>query len=60
MDNLLAAVGLVLILEGLVWALAPSMVERMLQALRDLPEVARRQVGALAVVSGLILLLLAG
>jgi len=50
----LLAVGLVLILEGLVYALAPSMIEKMLLVLRNLPENIRRQVGALAVVLGLI------
>ena len=50
------ALGLVLIVEGLVYVLAPSLVERMLETLRALPEPARRQLGALALVSGLILL----
>jgi uncharacterized protein len=50
------ALGLVLIVEGLVWVLAPSLVERLLETLRDLPEGARRQFGALALVSGLIFL----
>lgn len=53
------ALGLVLIVEGLVWVLAPSLVERILEALRDLPEPARRQIGGLAVVTGLILLWIA-
>ena len=56
MAGLLAALGLVLILEGALWALAPSAVERLLEMMRALPEAARRQLGALAVVSGLILL----
>lgn len=50
------ALGLVLIVEGLVYVLAPSLVERMLEALRALPEPARRQLGGLALVAGLILL----
>lgn len=49
-------VGLVLIIEGLAWALAPSLIEKLLLALRDLPLAARRQIGALGVVSGLILI----
>jgi len=53
------ALGLVLILEGLVWVLAPSLVERMLETLRDMPHAARRQIGALVLVSGLILLWIA-
>lgn len=50
------ALGLVLIVEGLAYVLAPSLVERMLEALRTLPEQARRQIGALGIVVGLILL----
>ncbi len=51
----LLALGLVLIVEGLVWALAPSIVERLLQEMRALPEAARRQLGLLGLVIGLIL-----
>lgn len=50
------ALGLVLIVEGLVYVLAPSLVERLLETLRALPEPARRQLGALSLVTGLILL----
>lgn len=53
------AIGLVLVVEGLVWALAPGLVERMLIALRALPTGARRQFGVLAVVLGLLLLWIA-
>ncbi len=59
MATIFLALGLVLIIEGLVWVLAPSLVERMLETLRALPESVRRQVGALALVSGLILLWIA-
>ena len=58
MSWLVLGIGLVLIVEGLVYALAPSLVERMLEALRDIPEPARRLIGALAVVIGLGLVLL--
>ena len=54
MSTLLLALGLVLIVEGLAYALAPSLIERMLEALRSLPESAVRQIGLLALVSGLI------
>ena len=50
------ALGLVLILEGLAYALAPSLIERMLQALSEIPENARRSMGALAIVIGLVFL----
>lgn len=51
----LLALGLVLIVEGLAYALAPQLLERMLEILRTLPETALRQIGSLAVVMGLIL-----
>ena len=56
MGVILLALGLVLIVEGLAYALAPSLLERMLEALREMPREAVRQMGALAAVSGLILL----
>ncbi|MEX0306737.1 MAG: DUF2065 domain-containing protein [Ruegeria sp.] len=56
MGMILLAFGLVLIVEGLAYALAPSLIERMLEALRAMPEQARRLVGLLCVISGLILL----
>ncbi len=56
MGMILLALGLVLIVEGLAWVLAPALIEQMLEMLRNLSESARRQIGALAVVSGLILL----
>ncbi len=59
MATALLAIGLVLLVEGLVWVLAPSIVERLLEAIRDLPEPARRQLGALALVTGLILIWIA-
>lgn len=59
MATIFLALGLVLIVEGLVWVLAPSLVERLLEVMRNLPEPARRQFGALALVTGLILLWLA-
>ena len=50
---MLLALGLVMIVEGLAYVLAPSLIERVLEALRSLPEAARRQMGALVLVSGL-------
>ncbi len=55
MSMTLLALGLVLIVEGLAWALAPSAIEKMLEALRDMPFEARRIAGFLAIVAGLIL-----
>ena len=59
MSLVLLALGSVLIFEGLVYALAPSFLEQMLEMLRRIPEAALRQLGALAVVVGLILVWLA-
>ena len=59
MSLVLLALGLVMILEGLVYALAPSLLERMLEMLRQMPVEAVRQVGALIVVVGLICVWLA-
>lgn len=57
-STLLLAFGLVLILEGLVFALAPSRIEDLLRALAHLPESARRLIGALALVLGILLITL--
>jgi uncharacterized protein len=48
--------GLVLIIEGLVFALAPSRLEDVLEMLRRLPIEARRVIGLGAVTVGLFLL----
>ena len=55
MSIILLAFGLVMILEGLVYLLAPSLLERMLEMLREMPQEAVRQIGALVVVVGLAL-----
>jgi uncharacterized protein YjeT (DUF2065 family) len=59
MTWLLLAVGLVMIVEGLAYALAPSLVIRMLEVLRAMPEAALRQVGLLAMVIGVLLVWIA-
>jgi uncharacterized protein YjeT (DUF2065 family) len=58
--TIILALGLVLIIEGLAYALAPSLVERMLEALRAMPLAARRMMGQLAILAGVALLWLAG
>ena len=57
MEYILLAIGLVLVLEGLVYALAPSVVEDLLEALRQLPIDQRRIVGFLALALGVVLIL---
>ena len=54
-ETALLALGLVLIVEGLVYALAPSLIDQMLAALAALPPEARRVMGLLALVTGLAL-----
>ena len=49
------ALGLVLIVEGLVYVLAPSLVEDLLEALKTMPPEARRLIGLLALIVGLAL-----
>jgi uncharacterized protein YjeT (DUF2065 family) len=59
-STLVLALGLVLVLEGLVFALAPSRIEDLLRALTELSEGARRLIGALALVLGGGLIVLSG
>ena len=57
--NILLAIGLVLIVEGLVYALAPSLVEDLLEALKKLSLEMRRTFGFLVLVLGVCFLLAA-
>ncbi|MEM6277720.1 MAG: DUF2065 family protein [Pseudomonadota bacterium] len=59
MSWIILALGLVLLLEGLVYALAPSLVEEMLAALKALSLETRRLIGLLAMVGGAICVLVA-
>ena len=52
MSLILLAFGLVLLIEGLAYALAPSLIERMLEVLRSMPQPAIRQVGLLIALTG--------
>ncbi|SMY09526.1 DUF2065 domain-containing protein [Flavimaricola marinus] len=56
MGTALFALGLVLVVEGLAWALAPSSIEAMLEALRRLGLDQRRLVGLGAVAAGVALI----
>ena len=51
----LLAVGLVLIVEGLVYALAPSLVDDLLDMLKTLPLETRRLMGLAALALGVLL-----
>jgi uncharacterized protein YjeT (DUF2065 family) len=52
---LLLALGLVLIVEGLVYALAPSLVEDMLRALAQISIDKRRSIGLIVLCGGIAL-----
>jgi uncharacterized protein YjeT (DUF2065 family) len=55
MDDFAVAIGLVLVIEGLLWALAPGMGRKLLAAAKDVPDASLRLVGAFAVAAGVIL-----
>ena len=49
-------IAMVLIIEGRVYALAPSIVERLLEAMRAMPIETRRMLGLLTLATGLLIL----
>ena len=53
------ALGLVLIVEGLAYALAPSLIERLLEALKTMPIETRRMMGLVTLATGVILVWIA-
>lgn len=55
MEDLGVAIGLVLVIEGLVWALAPRFGRRLLETASDTPEQSLRLAGTLAVAVGVLL-----
>lgn len=55
MTEALYALGLVLIVEGLVYVLAPHIIEDMLRMLRDMPPEGRRLAGLIALTVGVAL-----
>ena len=52
----LVGIGMVLVVEGLVLALAPSRIEDMLDMLRQIPVDSRRVIGLLALALGVIMI----
>lgn len=54
-ETIFLALGLVLIVEGLVYALAPSIVEQLLAVLRSLTEEQRRLIGLVSISIGVVL-----
>lgn len=59
MGTIVLALGLVLVIEGLVYALAPSLVEQLLEALKAMSIDTRRRFGLGAVSMGVGLVWLA-
>ncbi len=59
MATILLAIGLVLCVEGLVFALAPSRLEDLLEALRQIPVDTRRLIGLAALAIGVTLIWIA-
>ena len=57
--NILLAIGLVCIIEGLVYALAPSLIEDLLEAMRNLSLEMRRIFGFLVLLLGVCFLIAA-
>ena len=55
MRDLAVALGLVLVIEGLLWALAPSLGRKLLQATADAPEQTLRLAGAIAIAAGVLM-----
>ncbi|MCC5965176.1 MAG: DUF2065 domain-containing protein [Natronohydrobacter sp.] len=58
-QTIILALGLVLIFEGLVFALAPRRLDDILRMLAEMPIDARRLIGVLALVAGVLLITLA-
>lgn len=56
MSNLVVALGLVLVIEGTLWALAPGLGRRLLEAAAEMPESTLRLVGAGAVAIGVLVI----
>ena len=54
--DIATGIAMVLIIEGLVYALAPSLVERLLEALRLMPIETRRRLGLVTVATGVLML----
>jgi uncharacterized protein len=55
MSELIVGLGLVLVIEGLLWALAPSLALRLLQLAATTPEQQLRMGGAVAVAAGVLI-----
>ena len=59
MDIILLGIGLVLVFEGLVFALAPSRLEELVRIISEIPVETRRAMGLASVAAGVLLVWLA-
>ena len=59
MSNLVVALGLVLVIEGALWALAPGLGRKFLEVAAQTPESTLRMVGAGAAAAGVLLIWIA-
>jgi uncharacterized protein len=55
MNDLVAGLGIALVLEGLLWALAPGMARRMIQEMSSMAESQLRAVAWIVVAAGCVL-----
>jgi uncharacterized protein YjeT (DUF2065 family) len=55
MSDLVVAIGLVLVIEGLLWALAPRFAVRLLEVAAATPEHVLRRAGWIVVAAGAVL-----
>lgn len=55
MSDLIVGLGLVLVLEGLMWALSPGLAQRLLEMASTTPQATLRTTGWIAVAAGLVL-----
>ncbi|HEX7532519.1 MAG TPA: DUF2065 family protein [Methyloceanibacter sp.] len=56
MRDLAVALGLVLVIEGSLWALTPDLARKLLRAAETMPEGSLRVAGALAVAAGVLVI----
>ena len=59
MSDLVVAFGLVLVIEGLLWALAPQTGRRLLEMLNEMAPSDVQRIGFAAVIAGVVLVWLA-
>ena len=54
MKDFLTAIGLVLVIEGILYALAPEAMKRLMEQMREVPGAVLRAAGLAAVASGVL------